>query len=501
MHAISPPSPSCAALFPHANSHPPPPTRSRSQAPRIASLRVTLLETARFYARHERIEYLIRHATAHRHYARCPRVLLIRYKWGTWCDVDVLKEECVRSKSSCHILSNSVVTCLFDRARGPRNVRGGNDVSDVFVATTTCDKVTRKRQVQYGGGGCVKYLGGPLRSYTRKAMKSTLLEVVIRPPITTLEKDEEATGRREELRWVLLDRVLARVDRTATMTTRTIPLASSTTAAGINKKLGMNFENVGGLDTQLDDIARRVLTSRANPTAAKRLGISYVRESHEVGEASALHLIILDEMDAIARKQGSMTSDTTGVRDSMVNQLLAKMDGVKEAPNILVVGLTNRPELIDPALLRLGRRSFPTVPRHGAWSAAYKEKTGEANLRSEDDLKRNWVRKLCNNMKKPTGRSGGNATDRIHRCLEIQRRILDKTSSGILGASSDDDNRFDPSSSSSSSVSSSSSMSSSSSSEDDEEVPGTQLPQLPQLPPVRPSKMLNSPERMNPSWR
>eukprot|EP00804_Cyclotella_cryptica_P015510 CCRYP_003542-RA/>CCRYP_003542-RA protein AED:0.28 eAED:0.28 QI:0/-1/0/1/-1/1/1/0/72 len=60
-------------------------------------------------------------------------------------------------------------------------------------------------------------------------------------------------------------------------------------------------------------------------------------------------------MDAIARKQGSMTSDTTGVRDSMVNQLLAKMDGVKEAPNILVVGLTNRPELIDPALLRLGR--------------------------------------------------------------------------------------------------------------------------------------------------
>ena len=39
----------------------------------------------------------------------------------------------------------------------------------------------------------------------------------------------------------------------------------------------------------------------------------------------------------------------------MVNQLLAKIDGVKEAPNILVVGLTNRPELLDPALLRPGR--------------------------------------------------------------------------------------------------------------------------------------------------
>jgi len=41
--------------------------------------------------------------------------------------------------------------------------------------------------------------------------------------------------------------------------------------------------------------------------------------------------------------------------DSVVNQLLAKMDGVKEASNVLVVGLTNRPELLDPALLRPGR--------------------------------------------------------------------------------------------------------------------------------------------------
>ena len=60
-------------------------------------------------------------------------------------------------------------------------------------------------------------------------------------------------------------------------------------------------------------------------------------------------------MDAIARTRGSSTSDTTGVRDSVVNQLLAKMDGVKQANNVLVVGLTNRPELLDPALLRPGR--------------------------------------------------------------------------------------------------------------------------------------------------
>ncbi len=78
-------------------------------------------------------------------------------------------------------------------------------------------------------------------------------------------------------------------------------------------------------------------------------------EYAQVGDKSALHVIILDEMDAIARKRGSVTGDSTGVRDSVVNQLLAKMDGVKEANNILVVGLTNRPELLDPALLRPGR--------------------------------------------------------------------------------------------------------------------------------------------------
>lgn len=79
------------------------------------------------------------------------------------------------------------------------------------------------------------------------------------------------------------------------------------------------------------------------------------REYEQLGDDSALHVIVLDELDAIARKRGSVSGDTTGVKDSVVNQLLAKIDGVKEANNILVIGLTNRPELIDPALTRPGR--------------------------------------------------------------------------------------------------------------------------------------------------
>ena len=73
------------------------------------------------------------------------------------------------------------------------------------------------------------------------------------------------------------------------------------------------------------------------------------------GAASALHVVVLDEMDAICRSRGALVGDTTGVRDSVVNQLLAKMDGISTVGNLLVVGLTNRKELIDPALLRPGR--------------------------------------------------------------------------------------------------------------------------------------------------
>lgn len=311
----------------------------------------------------------------------------------------------------------------------PRDIRGGGD-GDTFGAASENGYST-------AGETCIKYLGGPLRGYTGKAVNSAVLEIVVRPPITTLEKDREAIGDIEMLDWDSVESIFARVepdvlddpsseedDKIDTNTQevtdvsviqsdkRSLEGAGNHDNKSLNKIIGMDFENVGGLDAQLNDIARRVLASRANPEAARRLGVSHVRgillsgppgcgktllarelarllgarepqivngpeildkfigeaerrvrdlfapaerEYDEVGDASALHLIILDEIDAIARKRGSMTSDTTGVRDSVVNQLLAKIDGVKEANNILVVGLTNRPELIDQALLRPGR--------------------------------------------------------------------------------------------------------------------------------------------------
>jgi len=79
------------------------------------------------------------------------------------------------------------------------------------------------------------------------------------------------------------------------------------------------------------------------------------KEQREEGDQSMLHIIILDEMDAICKQRGSNSGGGTGVSDSVVNQLLSKIDGVDSLNNILLIGMTNRKDMIDDALLRPGR--------------------------------------------------------------------------------------------------------------------------------------------------
>ncbi|KAL7434531.1 hypothetical protein ACHAXH_005781 [Discostella pseudostelligera] len=169
---------------------------------------------------------------------------------------------------------------------------------------------------------------------------------------------------------------------------------------------------IGGLDAEFNQIFRRAFASRIWPAhVIKQLGINHVRgmllfgppgcgktliarqigkvlnarepkivngpeilnkyvggseekvrelfaeaekEQLEMGDHSMLHIIILDEMDAICKSRGSNRSDS-GVSDSVVNQLLSKIDGVDSLNNILLIGMTNRKDMIDDALLRPGR--------------------------------------------------------------------------------------------------------------------------------------------------
>ncbi|RMZ75137.1 hypothetical protein DV738_g5634, partial [Chaetothyriales sp. CBS 135597] len=79
------------------------------------------------------------------------------------------------------------------------------------------------------------------------------------------------------------------------------------------------------------------------------------KEYKQKGDESGLHIIIFDELDAVCKQRGSGSAGGTGVGDSVVNQLLSKLDGVDQLNNILLIGMTNRKDMIDDALLRPGR--------------------------------------------------------------------------------------------------------------------------------------------------
>lgn len=70
---------------------------------------------------------------------------------------------------------------------------------------------------------------------------------------------------------------------------------------------------------------------------------------------SSLHVVVIDEIDAVFRSRTDSADSGAITRNSVVNQLLAKLDGVRALPNVLLIAMTNRRELLDPAILRPGR--------------------------------------------------------------------------------------------------------------------------------------------------
>ncbi|CAF1344258.1 unnamed protein product [Adineta steineri] len=180
----------------------------------------------------------------------------------------------------------------------------------------------------------------------------------------------------------------------------------------INPEFNFNAMGIGGLDTEFNAIFRRAFASRVfPPEIVYQLGMKHCRgillygppgtgktlmarqigkmlnarepkivngpqildkyvgeseanirklfaeadeEEKRLGPNSGLHIIIFDEIDAICKSRGSVASGA-GVHDTVVNQLLSKIDGVDQLNNILIIGMTNRRDMIDEALLRPGR--------------------------------------------------------------------------------------------------------------------------------------------------
>ncbi|KAK7849585.1 cell division cycle protein 48 homolog [Quercus suber] len=80
-----------------------------------------------------------------------------------------------------------------------------------------------------------------------------------------------------------------------------------------------------------------------------------VRDVFDKARQSAPCVLFFDELDSIAIQRGSSIGDAGGAADRVLNQLLTEMDGLSAKKTIFVIGATNRPDIIDPALLRPGR--------------------------------------------------------------------------------------------------------------------------------------------------
>jgi transitional endoplasmic reticulum ATPase len=80
-----------------------------------------------------------------------------------------------------------------------------------------------------------------------------------------------------------------------------------------------------------------------------------VRETFEKARAAAPCVLFFDELDSIAQQRGGNHGDGGGAADRVMNQLLTEMDGVGAKKNVFIIGATNRPDIIDAALMRPGR--------------------------------------------------------------------------------------------------------------------------------------------------
>ena len=85
------------------------------------------------------------------------------------------------------------------------------------------------------------------------------------------------------------------------------------------------------------------------------VGASRVRDLFEQAKANAPAIVFVDEIDAVGRHRGAGLGGGHDEREQTLNQLLVEMDGFDVKTNVILIAATNRPDILDPALLRPGR--------------------------------------------------------------------------------------------------------------------------------------------------
>ena len=121
------------------------------------------------------------------------------------------------------------------------------------------------------------------------------------------------------------------------------------------------------------------------------VGASRVRDLFEQGKNSAPCIIFIDEIDAVGRHRGAGIGGGHDEREQTLNQLLVEMDGFESNDGVILIAATNRPDVLDPALLRPGRfdrRVVVPLPDVRGREGILKVHTRHVPLSDNVDLKR-----------------------------------------------------------------------------------------------------------------
>lgn len=172
-----------------------------------------------------------------------------------------------------------------------------------------------------------------------------------------------------------------------------------------------------------------------------------VRDVFDKARSAAPCVLFFDELDSIAKSRGGNSGDGGGAADRVINQVLTEMDGMNAKKNVFIIGATNRPDIIDPAILRPGRLDqliYIPLPDEPSRLGIMKATLRKTPVSKDVDL--NYLAKITN------GFSGADLTEisqracklAIRECIEKEIALERERRDNPDIVPMDEDNQEDP---------------------------------------------------------
>ena len=153
------------------------------------------------------------------------------------------------------------------------------------------------------------------------------------------------------------------------------------------------------------------------------VGASRVRDLFDQAKRNAPCIVFVDEIDAVGRQRGAGLGGCHDEREQTLNQILVEMDGFDTNTNVIVIAATNRPDVLDPALLRPGRFDRQVVLP----AAGHQRPQGDPRSPRQGQAARQDRRPRTSSAKQTPGFSGADLANLINEGAILAARRNKKT--------------------------------------------------------------------------